>query len=267
MIDERVLVPVDFEDLDDWLHSVGSSFSAAELHGALVGGLAGSMRLSMADWSAFGLAVMGADERLMEDDKSRKVLGYLVQEQLDLLAGEDLRFTPFLPEDGTAIADRVEAMSLWCKGFLGGFAEAQVFQSMGDRGEAEAGIEQLPPNVAEALQDMSAIAQASLDAAGLEGTGPDSAGIGVDDVDDELSGPASLDTEYGDEDISVEEYNERDFFELVEYLRFAVLTVFTEYGWVEVQDAGQANKVRTALKNAIEMESPAYGKSPGRTLH
>lgn len=271
MIDERVLVPVDFEDLDDWLHSVGSSFSAAELHGALVGGLAGSMRLSMADWSAFGLAVMGADERLMEDDKSRKVLGYLVQEQLDLLAGEDLRFTPFLPEDNTAIADRVEAMSLWCKGFLGGFAEAQVFQSRGDQGEAEAGIDQLPPNVAEALQDMSAIAQASLDVTGPDGTALDSAGIGLDvddaDVDDGLSGPEPHDAEYGDEGISVDEYNERDFFELVEYLRFAALTVFTEYGWVEVQDTGQANKVRAALKNAIEMENPAYGRNPGRTLH
>jgi len=262
MIDERVLVPVDFEDLDDWLHSVGSNFSAAELHGALVGGLAGSMRLSMADWSAFGLAVMGADDRLIGDDKSRKVLGYLVQEQLDLLAGEDLRFTPFLPEDSTAIADRVEAMSLWCKGFLGGFAEAQIFQSRGEQGEVEAGVDQLPPNVAEALQDMSAIAQASLDVTGFE-----SAGIGFDVDDEGVSSPGEPDVENSDEDISIDEYNERDFFELVEYLRFAALTVFTEYGWAEVQDSGQANKVRTAVKNAIEMESPGFGKNSGRTLH
>jgi len=258
MVDEQVLVPVDFEDLDDWLHSVGSDFSAAELHGALVGGLAGSMRLSVTDWAAFGLAVMGADERLTNDSGAIRVLGYLAQEQLDLLAGEDLQFAPFLPEDDTAIAERVEAMSLWCRGFLGGFAEAQVFQSQGGLDEEQASIEELPANVAEALQDMTAIAQASLDPADLEDSEFD-----FDDDEEHLvrdSGIAGADD--SPDEASSEEYNERDFFELVEYLRFAALTVFTEYGWVETQDEGQANKVRSALKSAIDLETNA-----SRTLH
>lgn len=267
MVDEQVLVPVDFDDLDDWLHSVGSDFSAAELHGALVGGLAGAMRLSIADWSAFGLAVMGADERLLANDKVNKVLGYLAQEQLDLLAGEELLFSPFLPEDDIAIAERVEAMSLWCKGFLGGFAEAQVLQSEGDQAEVQASVDQLPPNVAEALQDMTAIAQASLDAADMDDGEFDT----DDDYDDENEAFDATSSDYLDEDgladsalgeANLDEYNERDFFELIEYLRFAAMTVFTEYGWVEMQDDGQANKVRSALKNAIELEG-----SSSRTLH
>ncbi len=250
-MDNKLLIPVDFEDLDDWLKSVGSDFSPAELHGALVGALAGSMRLSVRDWSSFALAVMGADERLIGDDASRQMLGELVLEQLELLAGEDLRFIPFLPEDATEIGSRVAEMSLWCKGFLGGFAEAQVFRGRGEPGELEADLDELPPTVTEALQDMTAIAHAALEESDFE----------LFDEEDEFFEDEEQLAE-GERADDTAEYNERDYFELFEYLRLAALTVFTEYGWVEARDAPQTRRVKDALKSAINLEH-----STNRTLH
>ena len=245
MTSDNVLIPVDFEDLDDWLKSVGSDFSAAELHGALVGGLAGAMRLSTQEWSAFAFAVMGADEQLLLDTNSRKMLGALTQEQLDLLAGEDLSFVPFLPLDEVDIAERVKALSHWCKGFLGGFAEAQVHQGRIEDDSQQSAPSELPPNVAEALQDLTAIAHAAVDTDDFDA-------LEIDDDDDYEEGGEPSDGEY----------NERDYCELVEYLRLAALTVFTEYGWVETRDNQQAGKVKDALKSAISLEN-----STTRTLH
>ncbi len=56
--------PGDFDELGDWLLTLESRFSPAELHGAIVGGLCGAMRLSSARWAQFGLAVMGASSQM-----------------------------------------------------------------------------------------------------------------------------------------------------------------------------------------------------------
>lgn len=231
----ELLAPKDFDELADWLVRVASQFSPSELHGAIVGGLSGTMRLSANEWSLFGLAVMGAGEHLKPSDNNGtlEAIGGLAQEQLDMLASNDMTFKPFLPDDENTIEQRTEAVSLWCRGFLGGFAEAQVKrQRIGE----VTGDETLPENVMEALRDMASIAQASVE-------GSDDEYADDEDYDDDFDrDPLAVDSDSGlaEEGEEANEHFERDYVEIVEYLRLAALTVFTEFGWIEVIDAKPA---------------------------
>jgi len=232
MSHNELLAPADFDELADWLVSVSSAFSPAELHGAIIGGLSGSMRLSQREWSLFGLAIMGAGEQLSPDDNNNTLaaIGGMAQAQLALLGDSELAFAPFLPDDESSIEQRTEAVSLWCRGFLGGFAEAQVKRQ---RSGETTGDEALPETVVEALRDMAAIAQATVEA--------DAASD--DEYDDEFENQPLNPSENWVEDSGLSDSTdgdpefENDYMEIVEYLRLAALTVFTEYGWVEAYQA------------------------------
>ncbi|NQX87254.1 MAG: UPF0149 family protein [Halioglobus sp.] len=67
------------------------------------------------------------------------------------LRDDDFRFTPLLPSDDVELAQRVEALSDWCNGFLSGFA----FEAASD----EKGGSTLSPPSNEALRDIAAFAQ------------------------------------------------------------------------------------------------------------
>lgn len=240
---QNIPPPDNFDELADWLLTVDSQFSPSELHGAFIGGLSGCMRLPPSQWAQFGLAVMGASQHVIGhfSDLAEATLGGMARQQLEVLASEDLIFQPFLPDDDEPIEQRTEGLSSWCKGFLGGFAESQVFlqksqpESDSPEGRSLAGIS-LPENVQEALQDLSAIAQAIVeDMDGDYDEGSD------DDFEDGFVGePLDVDgvlTEDGEEyeaDAHDAEAAERDYMEIVEYLRLAAITVFTEYGWIEM---------------------------------
>ena len=71
------------------------------------------------------------------------------------LQDESFDFHPLLPDDDTDIADRVEALADWCKGFLAGFAYASVG---GNRASSA-----LSEDSSEILKDFAAIAQAGLE--------------------------------------------------------------------------------------------------------
>ncbi len=261
-------VPCDFDDLADWLLTVNSHFSPAELHGAIMGGLCGRMRLTPAQWAQFGLAVMGsagADLAMMDefeqapvvgdcsddrsDDRSadrsvnhavdstvesaESVLGGLAFEQQQSLAADETLFQPFLPDDDEPIEQRTSELSCWCKGFLGGFAEAQVFLRQAALPTA---IDELPAMVQESLRDLAAIAQAAIS--------NDSGAASADGFDED---PLTLKDDFGDsgfataldDDEESAEEAERDYMEIVEYLRLATLTVFNEFGWVEVLSSAE----------------------------
>ena len=250
--------PENFDELADWLLTVDSRFSPAELHGAYIGGLCGAMRLSSARWSQFGLAVMGASEHIIGHfgELAEAVLGGMAHEQLSILSHEDLAFQPFLPDDDETIEQRTECLGHWCKGFLGGFAEAQVYlqkleplaaeELSGMDMSADEKVESnqlrldrsLPENVNEALNDLAAIAQASVDADDYAEDGDE------DEFDDPLDIGLTMDsdavlTEDGEElefESADAEAAERDYTEIVEYLRLATMTIFTEFGWIEILD-------------------------------
>lgn len=110
---------------------------------------------------------------------------------IEPLTEGDLDFCLLLPDDDFELDERVSAMANWCRGFLSGYAQARV--SVDGQNQAVA------PDSAEALRDFAAIAQAAADA---DGDDPDR------DEDD----------------------GEREYAELLEYLRVAAMNVLLDAG-------------------------------------
>jgi uncharacterized protein YgfB (UPF0149 family) len=119
------------------------SVDAAELHGSICGLLSAGGRLAGGDWLE-ALAIEGP--RI----GAGSVLDRLRSETLQQLSDSEFGFDLLLPEDGADLGDRVEALSGWCRGFLGGFG----------LGISSAG--KLSDEAREALEDLARIAQSEL---------------------------------------------------------------------------------------------------------
>lgn len=259
--------PQNFDELADWILTVDSQFSPSELHGAIAGALCGAMRLPGARWAQFGFAVMGSPEAINRQfsELAEAVLGGLAREQFELLSGEDMAFQPFLPDDDETIEQRTDGLSDWCRGFLGGFAEAQVFQqknaAQNDSGEATL-APSLPEAVQESLSDLAAIAQATVE------------DDEYDEDDAELSDdPLELDSLLDEDGESFEfeaadaEAAERDYMEIIEYVRLASMTVFSEYGWVEIIEQQQQKQQLPAADQPAPPGATKFFKSGNKTMH
>jgi len=135
---------VDFDELDELLRNFGALQSAAELHGFLVGQLAGGQRLSRGEW--LRSANEQADLSRNPDEVAGDRLQTLYQQTLAALRDDELEFQPLLPPDEEPLLDRVEALGQWCQGFLLGFGLAGNITT----NDAE---------LAESLRDLAAIAQ------------------------------------------------------------------------------------------------------------
>lgn len=105
------------------------------------------------------------------------------------LEDEEFAFHPLLPEDEEELDVRTEAMADWCGGFLLGFAQES----------AKEGVQPavLSQDSSEILADLTAMAAATVDA------DPDESEEAKDEA-------------------------ENNYYELVEYLRFAVLNVYMD---------------------------------------
>ena len=123
---------------------------------------------------------------------------------------EDISFSPFIPDDDELIDLRIEAVSFWCKGFLGGFAEAQIFDRNNSGGSSDTEVKSLEhafsDNVQEALTDIAAISKVVL----------------ADEGSDEHRDSSEI-----------SEQAEKDLMEVVEFMRLVTLTIFAEYGHIE----------------------------------
>ena len=262
--------PQNFDELADWLITVDSQFSPSELHGAIVGALCGAMRLPAKRWAQFGFAVMGSSETTHRQfsELAESVLGGLAREQFELLSGEDMAFQPYLPDDDETIEQRTDGLSDWCRGFLGGFAEAQVYQQK-NAPQNEAGEAILPPSlpepVQESLSDLAAIAQATVEDDEYD---EDDAELSDDPL--ELDSLLDEDGESFDFDVADAEAAERDYMEIIEYVRLASMTVFSEYGWVEIIEQQQKQQKQQQLPAADQPAPPGatqFFKSGNKTMH
>ena len=263
--------PQNFDELADWLITVDSQFSPSELHGAIVGALCGAMRLPGKRWAQFGFAVMGSSETINRQfsELAESVLGGLAREQFELLSGEDMAFQPYLPDDDETIEQRTDGLSDWCRGFLGGFAEAQVYQQK-NAPQNEAGEAILPPSlpepVQESLSDLAAIAQATVEDDEYD---EDDAELSDDPL--ELDSLLDEDGESFDFDVADAEAAERDYMEIIEYVRLASMTVFSEYGWVEIIEQQQKQQQKQQQLPAADQPAPPgatqFFKSGNKTMH
>ena len=85
-----------------------------------------------------------------------KLLERLLSEAASQLANLELQFHPLLPPDDASLEERVEALGLWCDGFMTGFAAGFVQPESVLSGEAR-----------EILQDFGQLADVSENTDGL----------------------------------------------------------------------------------------------------
>jgi hypothetical protein len=133
--------PVVFDDVARALAAAGSTVHAAEAHGCLCGALCARREYGYGEWL----------EELLPDESVRdgRPLAELQASSVAMLADGDMGFQPLLPDDEQPLAERVEALSAWCQGFLYGFGAAGT-----------ANRAALPQDVAEVLADFAQIAHA-----------------------------------------------------------------------------------------------------------
>jgi uncharacterized protein YgfB (UPF0149 family) len=124
------------------LASSGSTVSAAELHGLLLGRSCAGAGFDLAPWLQDAAELLG----ITPQDNLLQALTGLQDLVRGELTGEDIAVVLLLPSDEAPLAERAIALGQWCQGFLGGF---------GLTGGACA----LSAEAMEVLQDLSSIAQ------------------------------------------------------------------------------------------------------------
>ena len=60
---------------------------------------------------------------------------------------------------------------------------------------------------------------------------------------------------------------ERDYMEIIEYLRLAAMTVFSEYGWVEIIEQQQQKQALPASEQPTPPGATQFFKSGNKTMH
>ena len=142
------MIPPDIAELASALESARSQVPGPEAHGCLCGALSARGDYALADWVEELLPGAGDDPATAGP---REALGRAFVATVEALSGEDFEFEPLLPGDDQPLAERAEALALWCQGFLYGF---------GTGGHAARDIRQ--GDVAEVLADLAELSRAGL---------------------------------------------------------------------------------------------------------
>ena len=161
----------DYEGLAASLHGAGVTTSAAEAHGIITAALCAPQP---PEWQRL---LLGGDPAAVSPSL-RSQLGSLYEQTAQQLVGVEFDFVPMLP--ATALAEQVEALADWCRGFVLAMEAVGIDAA------------KLPGEAGEFMRDAHEIAEAEID-------------------DDEA-----------------EEAQEREYAEIVEYLRVGVQLVYEE---------------------------------------
>lgn len=140
-------VTIGYDEVAQALTAGGSTVSAAEAHGCLVGAFCARRVYLPAEWLEELLPE--APEGATRSSAGQGPLQELFEQSRAVLDGRDMEFQPLLPPDDAGLAERVEALGAWAQGFLYGFGAAGPFA----RGA-------LPADVAEVLSDLAEISKA-----------------------------------------------------------------------------------------------------------
>ena len=179
----------DIPQLEGLLFEVDAMLSAIESHGALCGMLCAQGATDAGQWM---LHVLGEREESSKTlQQAGKMLLHLHQVTAEQMNDSDVEFDLMLPDDDEPLEARVEALGIWCQGFVYGLAAGGVKQDT-----------DLPEDSNELIKDILEISRAGYVA------------------DDE----AELDT-------SVESDNDEDevaFMEVSEYVRMGILLIYEE---------------------------------------
>jgi len=142
----------DYDTLRASLVDAGSLLALPELHGGVSGALCAGGPPAAERW---------LDDFFADHDADRASLGDALRELVDAtwlaFGGGELAFAPLLPDDDSGLEDQVQALALWCHGFLSGLAPDLA------AGSARSDAEAANAEVAEILADFAQISRAGMD--------------------------------------------------------------------------------------------------------
>jgi uncharacterized protein YgfB (UPF0149 family) len=107
---------LDYDRLRDSLTDAGVVVALAELHGGVCGALCAGGEPAARRWLKDCLD----DAEVTTAAALADELEELVDTSAKMFADPDLRFEPLLPGDDVPLEEQVQALALWCQGFLGG---------------------------------------------------------------------------------------------------------------------------------------------------
>lgn len=174
----------EFDELASVFWRLGALHSPSHVQGHLTGQLAAGGKVDTDEWLQLACKVMDAVDQPSGDD-ARLILAVHLATASQLEGGQ-LDFQLILPEDPVSLMERTQCLGDWCKGFLAGFAYE------GKQQQLAKGTQQYSKDVSEALTDLAAISQISME-----------------------------DEEFADG-------QESDYFEVMEYVRLAAINVFLD---------------------------------------
>jgi uncharacterized protein len=142
--------PLDYDRLRDALAAAGAVVALAELHGGVCGALCAGGADAARRWLLDSLddAEVGAAPAPVADD-----LDELIGMSSKMLEDAELTFEPLLPSDDAPLSEQVEALAVWCQGFLSG---------VGSTAPAASGISAEGGALGEILRDFAEISRAAL---------------------------------------------------------------------------------------------------------
>ena len=112
---------LDYDRLRESLAAAGAVVALAELHGGVCGALCAGGTAAARRWLSESLddAELGASAAALSDD-----LEELISTSSKMLEDDELKFEPLLPSDDSPLAEQVDALAVWCQGFLSGVGSA-----------------------------------------------------------------------------------------------------------------------------------------------
>jgi yecA family protein len=179
----------DISQLEGLLFDVDAMLGATESHGALCGMLCAQGATEAAQWM---LQVLGEHEETSSDlQQAGKLLMQVHQLSVEQMNDSNVEFDLMLPDDDESLESRVEALGIWCQGFVFGLAVGGVKEDT-----------DLPEDSKELIKDILEISRAGY----------------IADDEAELNAMTEDD---GEED-------EVAFMEVTEYVRMGTLLIYEE---------------------------------------
>ncbi len=145
----------DIVGLEDLLFQVDATMSAIESHGALCGMLCASGSVEAPQWLLHVLGEQAEGQSSSALKAAAAQLMQIYQLTISQMNSSDAGLDLFLPDEDEPLEERVEALSLWCQGYVYGLAAGGIKQDT-----------VLPEDTSELIQDIvetSRIGQDSLD--------------------------------------------------------------------------------------------------------
>jgi uncharacterized protein YgfB (UPF0149 family) len=141
-----VIRRLDYDRLRDSLADAGAVVAIAELHGGVCGALCAAGAHAAQRWlinCLDDLDLAAAPAGVAEE------LEALIGASSKMLVDDELAFEPLLPDDDAPLEEQVQALALWCHGFLDGVSASP--QALAD-----------VPQLNEILADFAEISRAGL---------------------------------------------------------------------------------------------------------